>query len=169
VEALAAINDPSCGPPLLKALAGGHGELHRAASCALRDLGDSATDILIEALNHPDSHVRWHAAHALGQIGNPRGIETLVEGLHDEHPAVRWATASVLANLDAQAIPTILRALIRIPMTEPFRQAVYHALHAMPSHHTRLYLQPLLEALQGPASSVQGPAIAQKMLAEWKA
>lgn len=168
VEALAAINDPRCGPPLLCALAEGHGELHRAASRALRDLGDTTTDTLIGALNHPDSHVRWHAARALGQIGNPRGIETLVEGLHDEHPAVRWATASVLASLDAQAIPAILRALIRRPMTEPFRQAVYHALHAMPSHHTRLYLQPLLEALQGPASSFQGPAIAQKMLAEWK-
>jgi HEAT repeat protein len=168
VEALAEINDPRCGPPLLCALAEGHGELHRAASRALRDLGDTATDSLIKALNHPDSHVRWHAARALGQIGNPRGIDTLVEGLHDDHPAVRWATASVLASLDAQAIPSILRALIRRPMTEPFRLAVYHALHAMPSHHTRLYLQPLLEALQGPASSVQGPAIAQKMLAEWK-
>jgi HEAT repeats len=168
VEALAAINDPRCGPALLSALAEGHGELHRAASRALRDLGDKATDTLIVALNHPDSHVRWHAARALGQIGNSRGIDTLVEGLHDEHPAVRWATSSVLASLDAQAIPALLRALIRRPMTEPFRLAVYHALHAMPSHHTRLYLQPLLEALQGPASSVQGPAIAQKMLAEWK-
>ena len=168
VEALGTIESPRCGPALLCALAEGHGELHRAASRALRDLGDSATDTLIGALHNPDSHVRWHAARALGQIGNPRGIDTLVEGLHDEHPAVRWATASVLASLDAQAIPAILRALIRRPMTEPFRQAVYHALHAMPSHHTRLYLQPLLEALQGPASSVQGPAIAQRMLAEWK-
>jgi HEAT repeat protein len=167
VEALAATNDPRCGPPLLCALAEGHGELHRAANRALRDLGATAADTLVEGLNHPDSHVRWHAARALGQIGNPRGIETLVEGLHDEHPAVRWATASVLANLDAQAIPYILRSLIRRPMTEPFRQAVYHALHAMPSRHTRLYLQPLLEALQGPAAGVQGPAIAQKMLAEW--
>jgi HEAT repeat protein len=168
VEALAAIDDPRCGPPLLCALAEGHGELHRAASRALRDLGDTVANTLITGLIHPDSHVRWHAARALGQIGNPRGIETLVEGLHDEHPAVRWATASVLASLDAQAIPYILRTLIRQPMTEPFRQAVYHALHAIPSYNTRLYLQPLLEALQGPASSVQGPAIAQKMLAEWK-
>jgi HEAT repeat protein len=168
VEALAAINDPRCGPPLLCALAEGHGELHRAANRALRDMGSTAADTLVQGLNHPDSHVRWHTARALGQIGNPRGIETLVEGLHDEHPAVRWATASVLANLDAQAIPYILRSLIRQPMTEPYRQAIYHALHAMPSRHTRLYLQPLLEALQGPAPGVQVPAIAQKMLAEWK-
>lgn len=168
VEALAAIDDPRCGPPLLIALAEGHGELHRAANRALRDLGDTVADTLVTALNHPDSHVRWHAARALGQIGNPVGIETLVEGLHDEHPAVRWATASVLASLDAQALPFILRALIRRPLTEPYRQAVYHALHAMPSHHTRIYLQPLLEALQGSAAGVQAPAIAQKMLAEWK-
>ncbi len=168
VEALAAIDDPRCGPPLWHALSQGHGELHRAASRAIRDLGGTVAGALVESLNHPDSHVRWHAARALGQIGNPTGIETLVDGLHDEHPAVRWATASVLANLDAQAIPYILRDLIRRPLSEPYRQAVYHALHAMPAHHTRIYLQPLLEALQGSAASVQAPAIAQKMLAEWK-
>jgi HEAT repeat protein len=168
VEALAAIDDPRCGPPLLLALSEGPGELHRSASRAIRDLGDTVSDSLVEALNHPDSHVRWHAARALGQTGNPTGIETLVLGLHDEHPAVRWATASVLASLDAQAIPYILRDLIRRPMSETYRQAVYHALHAMPSRHTRIYLQPLLEALQGSAATVQAPAIAQKMLAEWK-
>jgi HEAT repeat protein len=168
VEALAAIDDPRCGPPLILALAEGSGELHRAASRAIRDIGNTVSKTLVEALNHPDSHVRWHAARALGQIGNPTGIETLVTGLHDEHPAVRWATASVLASLDAPAIPYILRDLIRRPMTETYRQAVYHALHAMPSRHTRIYLQPLLEALQGSAATVQGPAIAQKMLAEWK-
>lgn len=168
VEALAAIDDPRCGPPLLVALADGHGELHRAANRALRDLGSTVADTLVKALNHSDSHVRWHAARALGQTGNPIGIETLVEGLHDEHPAVRWATASVLASLDAQALPYILRALIRQPLTEPYRQAVYHALHAMPSRHTRIYLQPLLEALQGSASGERAPAIAQKMLAEWR-
>jgi hypothetical protein len=168
VEALAAIDDPRCGTPLLLALAKGSGELHRAASRALRDLGDTVADTLVIALTYPDSHVRWHAARALGQIGNPRGIESLVEGLHDEQPAVRWATASVLASLDAQAIPYIFRSMIRQPMSEPYRQAVYHALHAMPSHHTRIYLQPLLEALQGSAASVQAPAVAQKMLAEWK-
>lgn len=168
IEALAAIDDPRCGPPLMRALAEGHGELHRAANRALRDLGGTVADTIVKALNHTDSHVRWHAARALGQLGNPIGIETLVEGLHDDHPAVRWATASVLANLDAQALPYILRALIRRPMSEPYRQAVYHALHAMPSHHTRIYLQPLLESLQGSASGVQAPAIAQKMLAEWK-
>jgi HEAT repeat protein len=168
VEALAAIDDPRCGPSLVQALAEGHGELHRAASRALRDLGGTVAPTLAEALSDSDSHVRWHAARALGQTGNPIGIETLVEGLHDEHPAVRWATASVLASLDAQAIPYILRDLIRQPLSEPYRQAVYHALHAMPSHHTRIYLQPLLEALQSSSASIQGPAIAQKMLAEWK-
>jgi HEAT repeat protein len=168
VEALAVIDDPRCGPPLLLALAEGSGELHRAASRALRDLGDTVADTLVNALTHPDSHVRWHAARDLGLIGNPRGIETLVQGLHDEQPAVRWATAGVLAGLDAQAIPSILRSMIRQPMNEPYRQAVYHALHAMPFHHTRIYLQPLLEALQGSAASVQAPAVAQRMLAEWK-
>ena len=65
VEALAAIDDPRCGPPLLHALAEGPGELHRAASRALRDLGDTVAETLVTALTHPDSHIRWHTARAL--------------------------------------------------------------------------------------------------------
>lgn len=167
VAALGAIGDKRCGPGLLCALTSGQGQLHRAAARALRDLGPEAEDVLLLALLHPDSHIRWHAAHGLGQIGDLRGVDILVEGLEDEHPAVRWATASVLARLDAPAIPYILRKLISRPMDEPFRQAVYHALHAMSSHSAKAYLQPLLAALQSQTAVYQAPVLAQRMLAEW--
>lgn len=168
VEALATLGDARGAPALLVALTNNRGAVHRLASRALRELGPAAEDVLQMALQHPDSHIRWHAARGLGQIGNLRGIQTLVEGLRDEHPAVRWATASTLADLDAQAIPFILRFLIDQPLSEPVRQAVYHALHAMPTPSTRQYLQPLLEALRGQSAAVHAPVIAQRMLAEWK-
>jgi len=131
-------------------------------------LGHAAQNTLLEALHHPDSHVRWHAARSLGQCADASGAQILCEGLYDERAEVRWATANVLAGLDAAAVPHILRALIAKPMKESYRQAIYHALHGMPSHRTQERLQPLLAALRGPAPSVQAPTVAQKLLADWK-
>ena len=167
VEALAALGDPGGAPVLARALASGRGALHQAASKALREMGDIAVPVLLKSLGHPNSHVRWHAARALGQIGDPRGANILAQGLLDENQAVRWATASVLAGLDAAAIPAVLYVLARNPLSEPLRQAIYHALHAMTTPHTQNYLRPLLEALKGPAAGVEAPAIAGRMLAEW--
>jgi HEAT repeat protein len=167
VQALAALHDPNCAAPLIGALATGRGELHRAAGWALTELGRDAQEDLLEALHHPDSHVRWHAARILGQCADASGAHILVEGLYDERPEVRWATANVLAGLDAAAVPYILRALIAHPLNESYRQAVYHSLHGMASHRTQERLQPLLAALRGPAPSVQAPTVAQKLLADW--
>lgn len=167
VHALAALHDPRCAAPLIDALARGRGDLHRAAGWALIELGHDAQEDLLEALHHPDSHVRWHAARILGQCADASGAHILVEGLYDERPEVRWATANVLAGLDAAAVPHILRAIIAHPLNESYRQAVYHSLHGMASHRTQDRLQPLLAALRGPAPSVQAPTVAQKLLADW--
>jgi HEAT repeat protein len=174
VQALAVIRSERCGPPLLKALACEHGAhstrlMHQEAARALHELGELARETWLEALHHPDSHVRWHAARGLGNIGDPRGVELLAQGLEDENQAVRWATARVLASLDAAAIPAILNVLTNRPLTEPIRQAAYHALNAMPSSHTRAYLEPLLQALRSPSFAVQAPSTAQRLALEWGA
>jgi len=168
IEALAILHDPRCAAPLINALSNGQDEVHRAAGQALNTLGGAAQDTLLEALHHPDGHVRWHVARSLGQCADASGAHILCEGLYDERAEVRWAAANVLAGLDAAAVPHILRILIARPMKESYRQAIYHALHGMPSHRTQERLQPLLAALRGPAPSVQAPTVAQKMLADWQ-
>lgn len=167
IEALTAINDKMCGPPLLKALAMGRGEIHQQARCALSDLGRSAEPAWIDALRHTDSHIRWHAARALGQFGDPRGVDMLAEGLNDESRAVRRATARVLAQLDAAAIPAILKVLVKFPLNECNRPAIYNSLNMMPSNQTKEYLSPLIEALRSSSAMYAVPSIAQKMLSEW--
>lgn len=167
VHALGSLKDGRGAPALLCALTGASKPVHQAASRALRELGGEAEDVLLLALTHPDSHIRWHAARALGQIGDLRGIQTLVEGLHDEHQAVRWATAATLANLDLPAVPYILREIIRRPIDERFRQAVYHALHAMSSNASRERIKPLLASLRDPTAAYEAPIIAQRMLVDW--
>lgn len=167
VQALGVIQDQSCCPALLKALASDDKALHQEAGRILNNMGDQARACWESALQHPDSHIRWHAARGLGQIGDVRAIEVLVEGLFDENQAVRWSTGRVLAHLNATAIPAILDILTRRRINEPTRQAVIYALNAMPSKLAQGYLKPLLEALKGPAASVNAPRTAQRMLLEW--
>jgi hypothetical protein len=167
IHALAALNDELCGHPLVMALALDREELHHEAQRALGELGRKAEPALVAALDHPDSHIRWHAARTLGQIGDDRAVDALASGLYDENQAVRWTSARVLANMEGAAIPAILGVLCCHPITEPFRQAAFHALHSMPSRQTQVYLQPLLQVLNSPGASVAAPALANRMLAEW--
>ncbi len=175
IHALATLNDPLSGPALIQALASRQRTVHHAAGQALNELGQNAAPALIEALHHPDPHVRWHVARALGQIGDLRAVDTLAQGLVDDNQEVRWAAARVLANLDVPAIPAILNLLITRPINEPLRQAAYHALNGMyglrqPEIHA--YLQPLLDELRRQSAlAIVSPDIAmvaQRLLSDWK-
>jgi len=175
IQALAALDDVTCGPPLIKALASQERTIHRAAGQALDELGVRAEPALLNALHHSNPHIRWHAARGLGQIGDLRAVDILAEGLYDDNNEVRWTTARFLANLDCPAIPAILKVLSTHPITEPLSQSAHHALNGMASlHHPDIhaYLKPLLDVLHGESAisliEVETPAIAQRLLADWK-
>lgn len=167
VKALANLKDEKCGPPLLKLLIEDRGKLHREASRALHSLGKLARPAWEQALDHPDSHIRWHAARGLGEMGDSRLALILAEGLRDDDYAVRWATADVLAKLGEEGVPATLTMLSRYPLSEQFRRAAYHALHGVVSNQTRKRLKPLLDSMRGPAASVEAATVAQKLLMEW--
>ncbi len=167
VKALASLKDAQCGPPLLKMLIEDQGELHREASRALHSLGKLARSTWQEALDHPDSHIRWHAARALGEMGDTSLALTIAEGLRDDDFVVRWATSDVLAKLGEEGIPATLTMLSRYPLNEQFRRAAYHALHGVTSTQAQKQLKPLLDAMRGPAASVEAASIAQSLLLEW--
>ena len=168
VKALATLNDERCGPPLIKALAINRNSLHREARRALQSLGHLARLAWLKALDHPDAHIRWHAARGLGELGDASYTYILAEGLLDENYAVRWATADVLARLGKRGVPATLTILSQLKITEQSRQAAYHALHGITSHRVRERIKPLLDALHGSAASVEAPAIAQRLLMEWE-
>lgn len=168
VQALSCLHEERSATALYLALVSYDRQIHQAASKALNEFGEKARQVWLMALSHHDSHIRWHGARGLGQIGDAQALDILAQGLKDENQAVRWATARVLASLDATAIPAILNVLCHYPINEPFRQAAYHALHAMPSRRTQEYLKPLLEALRSPAADIHAPRVAQRMALEWK-
>ena len=167
VKALASLKDESCGPPLIKALVINRDKIHRKARWALQGLGHLAEPAWLQALDHPDAHIRWHAARGLGELGDASYANIIAEGLFDENYAVRWATADVLARLGSQAVPVTLTMLSQRNLTEQSRQAANHALHGITSRRVQQRLTPLLDALHSPAASVEVPAIAQRLLMEW--
>lgn len=168
VHALTAIADERCGPPLIKGLAMDRGVVHAECKQALMKLGPIVEKAWVEALDHPDSHIRWHAARGLGDPKNVRSIQLLAEGLLDENREVRWASADALARIGPPSVPATLAVISRAVLTTPTRQAAYHALHGISSRRLRERLKPLLDALQSPTGSVEAPAIAQRLLAEWE-
>jgi HEAT repeat protein len=167
IKALVSLNDPRCAHPLLMALIMNEDELHREACRALHNLGHLAKPAWVNALNHPDRHIRWEAARGLGQLGDLRALDILAEGLLDENYVVRWATADALAQLGVNAIPAILTILSRYPLSELTRQAAYFTLQGILSDSVQDYIKPLLNALHEPTLSVEVPTIAQRLLSEW--
>jgi HEAT repeat protein len=168
IKALEFLNRERCAQPLLTALFMNRDELHREACRALHNLGQLARPAWVNALNHPDKHIRWEAAHGLGQIGDARAVDILAEGLLDENYAIRWATVDVLVHLGARTIPSVLTILSRCTLNELSRQAAYHALHGILSASTHERIKPLLDALKGPVPDIEARTIAQRLLLEWK-
>jgi HEAT repeat protein len=167
VQALSCIDDERCGAPLIKALAMDRGTLHSAAKSALIELGPIIEKTWVEALNHPDSHIRWHAARSLSDPTDMRSMEMLAEGLLDENREVRWASADTLARIGPPAIPATLAVISRTELNTHTRQSAYHALHGVYSRRLRERLRPLLDALQSSSASVEAPGIAYRLLQEW--
>ncbi len=168
IKSLAALADEKCGPPLIKALIMFRGEVHSQASRALNNLGQQAEAAWLKALDHQDSHIRWHAARGLGSSGDVQYAPILAKGLLDDKPAVRWASADMLASLGARAVPATLTILTHEKWDERTRQAAYHALHGIASRKIQKRIKPLLKAMKGPAAGLEAPFIAQQLLMEWK-
>ena len=127
VRALGAIRDERSAMPLIKALAMDRGPVHSEAKRSLKELGPLADKAWVEALNHPDSHIRWHAPRGLGDPSNSRSMALLAEGLLDGNREVRWASADALARIGPPAVPATLAVISQKTLTTPVRQAAYHA------------------------------------------
>ncbi|WP_292782031.1 HEAT repeat domain-containing protein, partial [Nostoc sp. NMS9] len=67
---------------------------------------------LIAALKDSDYNVRYHAAKALGKIGNAEAVPELIAALKDSDSDVRRYAAEVLGKIgNAEAVPELIAAL----------------------------------------------------------
>lgn len=80
------------------------------AENALVQMGDKAVDVLIGALAHANTQVRFHAVRALSRLGARRALRSLVERLGDadNNHAVAIAAEHALIAFGAEAVAPLL-------------------------------------------------------------
>ena len=131
----------------------------------LVSMGVAVLPVLYEKLSSPDWHVRWEAAKALGQIGDPSAAEALVGLLQDDDTSVRWAAMGSLINLGRGSLRSVLEALTRDFHSSRLREGVHHILHTL---HNRGKLTgveaEVFHALEGAAPGVEAAWAANKAL-----
>jgi len=111
-EALGDIGDAGAVEPLISALKNEEisGVRWKAAE-ALAMIGPASVGPLIDALQHPDDDVRWKAAIALGEIGDPRAVDPLIRCLSDKDRFVIGRAALALGMIGKPAVEPLICVL----------------------------------------------------------
>jgi HEAT repeat protein len=126
--------------------------------------GARAVGPLIKMLSNENDWVRWEAAKALSQIGNPASIQALLRSLEDKMFDVRWLAAEGLIRIGNKAIAPILMALAENSDSYWLREGTHHVLHDMNKGGIRTVLMPVLQALEDTGQPLQVPLAARATL-----
>ena len=126
---------------------------------ALVAMGSQAIPFLAEALKDPDLLRRWEAAKALGEICDPKASPALVMALEDEQFDVRWLAARGLIELNVKALRPLFQALMERADSVMLRQGAHHVLHDLAKGELRVYLAPVLIALESMEPRTQMPRV----------
>jgi nucleotide-binding universal stress UspA family protein len=145
-------------------LASNDGMVRVKARHSLVAIGREAVRPLVEALRSKRHWVRWEAAKALAQIGNPTATQALVDALEDEEFDVRWLAAEGLIHIGAESIEPLLKALIERPDSLWLREGAHHVLHDMDRGDLDDILRPVLGALEDVEPLLEVPSAAEAAL-----
>jgi HEAT repeat protein len=111
-------------------------------------LGKAAVPSLIEALRNSNTLMRWEAAKALGEIGDPGSAPALVKALEDEEFDVRWLAAEGLIKMNVNALRPLLQALENRGDSVFLQEGAHHVFHDLAKGALRKFLAPVLAALE---------------------
>jgi HEAT repeats len=115
---------------LIAELAHDRGLARQRARESLVMIGKPAVAPLMTALQHPDWRIRWGAAKALGQIGDPAAANALVDRMEDARPGIRWLAAEGVIAMGHEGLASLLQALIHHSDSEWLREGAHHILHS---------------------------------------
>jgi bilin biosynthesis protein len=108
--ALGKIKDERAVQPLEYALVDKAEHVRRSAVKALTSMGMADPAVLKHFLSDESVLVRWETTRALGELGDPRAVEPLLEALEDERVYVRRGAAWALGEIgDARAVGPLTR------------------------------------------------------------
>jgi HEAT repeat protein len=127
-------------------------------------IGHRAVPSLVKALGSKKYWVRWEAAKALAQIGDPTATAALIEALEDKEFDVRWLAAEGLINIGREAVVPLLEALIDNSKSIWMQQGAHHILHDMNRGDLNQVLRPVMSALEDVEPYVEVPVAARKAL-----
>jgi HEAT repeat protein len=149
---------------LITALASKEAVVAHYARQTLVAIGRPAVPHLAEALGHHSDRVRWEAAYALCEIGDPAAAPALVKALEDRDFGVRWLAANGLIALGLEGMVPLLQALTERGDLILLREGARHVFHVMAHRGFRDQLAPVLAALEDIASEAQAPLAARAVL-----
>jgi len=114
IRALTTFNDTRVIPPLIEALSSEDTKVFDPAFRHLKEIGADAVQPLLNAYHQQDadrSRIVW----ILGEIGDLRAFDLIVEALYDDDEAVQHDAIVALSDLkDSRAVPPLLEYLSHI-------------------------------------------------------
>ena len=132
---------------------------------ALVHMGKPALQPLIEALKDSRWIVRWEAAKALGDIGDPAAIPALIAALDDQRGAIRWLAAEGLMAMGNEAVEPLLQALVICSWDNVWlHEGAHHVLRAQIGSRVGQQVTPVIAALEGSNRSVTVSLAAHRAL-----
>ena len=151
---------------LIAAMADDHGLTRLKGRQALVAMKQNAVAPLVKALQNPDWRIRWGAAMALGQIGDPSAADALIKSLEDELAGVRWLAAEALIALGSTGLHALLEALIHHSDSLWLRDGAHHIIHDIMEKDPELsqVLAPVAAALDDIEPVIEVPPAAQTAL-----
>ena len=150
---------------LMTTLTSKDGLARKRAREELVEIGKPAVPHLLEALKDKQRYIRWEAAKALSEIGDPRAAVGLVAALSDNDSGIRWMAAEGLIAVEREGLAPLLEALIAHGESVWLREGARHVLNVL-TKNEKLPNQvaPVLQALHGPAPSIEAPRAAKMAL-----
>jgi hypothetical protein len=119
---------------------------------------------LVKELSNKSDYVRWEAAKALSQIGNPASIQALLRALEDNMFDVRWLAAEGLIRIGPKAVVPLLKKLVRHSDSYWLREGSHHVIHDMNKGKLMEVLRLVLVALESNEPSLTVPLAARVAL-----
>jgi HEAT repeat protein len=133
---------------LIKTLSSLKDKPREGARHALVAMGKPAVPSLIKALKSKNALMRWEAAKALGEIGDPETAPVLVEALEHDDFDVRWLAAEGLVKMNIKGLKPLLQALEHRGDSVWLRESAHHVFHDLAKGGLRKSLVPVLAALE---------------------
>jgi HEAT repeat protein len=133
---------------LMALLSGRDGLRRQLARRSLVAIGEPALEPLTAALRDRDLNVRWEAAKALGEMGDPTAAPALVRALEDKAFGVRWLAAEALISFGRDGLAPLLRALAERPDSPWLREGAHHVLRFLANRGLQSLVGPLVATLE---------------------